>query len=43
MTLREQLAKKAKKGRLRAFFIALVFHGLLAAFVGIHKPRSRYK
>jgi colicin import membrane protein len=35
MTLREQLAKKAKKGRLRAFFIALVFHGLLAAFLFI--------
>ncbi len=35
MTLREQLAKKAKKGRLRALTIALVFHGLLAAFLFI--------
>ncbi len=35
MTLREQLAKKAKKGRLRALFIALLFHGLLAAFLFI--------
>jgi colicin import membrane protein len=33
MTLRDQLAKKAKKGRLRALSIALVFHGMLAAFL----------
>jgi colicin import membrane protein len=37
MTLRDQLAKKAKKGRLRALLIALLFHGLLAVllFIGI--------